>query len=99
VHRQLRAPYRVCILPDDALLYNRRLYSEHLLLNFHKGYLIQPDSMLGTLGAFYDIHNKLANVMRDKCFALPSNMKLPGLYVYLEGYILISQVCFQSACM
>ncbi|KAJ7183903.1 hypothetical protein C8R46DRAFT_1186763 [Mycena filopes] len=67
------------------------LTPEYLMLNFHKGISFQRDSELGTLGEFYDIHSRLPQTLRAKSFALPSNMKLPGLYLYLEAYILISE--------
>jgi hypothetical protein len=62
------------------------------VLNFHKGIPVQRDSGLGTLGEFYDVHNKLLQTLRTKSFALPSNMKLAGLYLYLEALILIPEV-------
>ncbi|KAJ7790816.1 hypothetical protein B0H14DRAFT_2625639 [Mycena olivaceomarginata] len=62
---------------------------EHFMLNIHKGIPVQRDSGLGTLGEFYDVHNKLPQTLRTKSFALPSNMKLAGLYLYLEALVLI----------
>lgn len=62
------------------------------MLNFHKGIPVQRNSGLGTLGEFYNVHNKLPQTLRTKSFALPSNMKLAGLYLYLEALILILEV-------
>ncbi|KAJ7896422.1 hypothetical protein B0H14DRAFT_2558320 [Mycena olivaceomarginata] len=71
---------------------SKHLTPEHFVLNFHKGIPVQRDSGLGTLGEFYDVHNKLPQTLRTKSFALPSNMKLAGLYLYLEALVLIPEV-------
>jgi hypothetical protein len=57
----------------------------------------EPDSTLGTLGEFYDLHNLLSNTQRAKCFALPSNMKLQPPYIYLEARILAEEVSYPSS--
>ncbi|KAJ7759977.1 hypothetical protein B0H16DRAFT_1720202 [Mycena metata] len=74
------------------------LTSEDFGLSFHKGMPIQRDSELGTLGEFYDIHNKLPETHRNKSFSLPSNMRLPGLYIYLEALILIPDFEERTGC-
>ncbi|KAJ7813203.1 hypothetical protein B0H14DRAFT_2605199 [Mycena olivaceomarginata] len=83
------------VIEELADCWNVRLESAQLhraphtgafVLNFHKGIPVQRDSGIGTLGEFYD------------SFALPSKMKLAGLYLYLEALILIPEFEETTGC-
>jgi hypothetical protein len=54
---------------------------------------IDPHSNEGTLGEFYDAHEKLAVTDREACFRVPSSLKrLAAPYIYLESLILVDEV-------
>ncbi|KAJ7307725.1 kinase-like domain-containing protein [Mycena albidolilacea] len=64
---------------------------EFIVPRFYRNFNPEPDSTLGTLGEFYDLHNLLLNTQHAKCFALPSNMKFQPPYIYLEARILAEE--------
>ncbi|KAJ7641567.1 hypothetical protein FB45DRAFT_1022309 [Roridomyces roridus] len=78
---------------------SERLTKKHLVLHFLKGETFMPDSDIGTVAEFYDAHQRLPNSHRDKCFALPPKMKIPGLYIYLEALILVEEFERDNRCV
>ncbi|KAJ7198177.1 hypothetical protein GGX14DRAFT_573737 [Mycena pura] len=71
------------------------LTTEFIVPRFYKNFNREPDSTLGTLGEFYDVHNA---AQRTKFFALPSSMKLQPPYIFLEARILVDEFEAKKGC-
>ncbi|KAJ7261621.1 kinase-like domain-containing protein [Mycena rebaudengoi] len=63
------------------------LTPEHISLRLLGNVGIQPHSTLGTLGHFFDTHDRAHGNHPKKILQGPTNLKLPGPAIYLEGLI------------
>ncbi|KAJ7644896.1 kinase-like domain-containing protein [Roridomyces roridus] len=70
--------------PDWDKDCNESITVEYLKFRFHKNLTFEPNSTLGTIGEFFDVHNSTFNTQREKCFSTPIDVKLKGTYVYIE---------------
>ncbi|KAK7007691.1 kinase-like protein [Favolaschia claudopus] len=66
-------------------------HSEHISLRLHGNVAIQPHSTAGSLGQFFDIHDRIHGNNPKKILQGPNTLKLPAPAVYLEGLILVKE--------
>ncbi|KAF7325457.1 Kinase-like protein [Mycena kentingensis (nom. inval.)] len=72
-------------------LNKRQEINEFLLLRFLKNVTPEPNSMLGTLGEFYDIHHSLPLQQRTDAFKLPQGLSFKTIYIFLNAIILVDE--------
>ncbi|KAJ7236693.1 hypothetical protein C8J57DRAFT_1529988 [Mycena rebaudengoi] len=63
---------------------------EHISLRLLGNVGIQPHSTIGTLGQFFDTHDRLHGNHPKKILLGPSMLRLPSPAIYLEGFISIN---------
>ncbi|KAJ7109627.1 kinase-like domain-containing protein [Mycena crocata] len=71
------------------------LTPEHVSLRLLGNLGIEPHSILGTLGKFFDTHERVHGTHPKKILQGPTNMRLPTPAIYLEGLILVQD--FEAA--
>ena len=65
---------------------------EHISLRLPGNVGIQPHSALGTLGNFFDTHDRIYGNHPKKMLQGPPNLRLPPPAIYLEGLIAVKDV-------
>ncbi|KAJ6617370.1 hypothetical protein B0H10DRAFT_1878500 [Mycena sp. CBHHK59/15] len=63
------------------------LVPEHISLRLLGNVGIQPHSTLGTLGHFFDTHDRVHGNHPKKILQGPTTLKLPSPAIYIEGFI------------
>ncbi|KAJ7183810.1 kinase-like domain-containing protein [Mycena filopes] len=71
------------------------LKPEHVSLRLFGNVGIQPHSSIGTLGQFFDIHDRVHGNHPKKILQGPSTLRLPAPAIYLEGFIAVTD--FENA--
>ncbi|KAJ7474554.1 kinase-like domain-containing protein [Mycena galericulata] len=67
------------------------LLEEHVSLRLINNLGVQPHSMLGTLGNFYDTHDRVYGMHPKKILQGPPTLKIPMPGIYLEGLIMVQE--------
>ncbi|KAJ7439539.1 kinase-like domain-containing protein [Mycena galericulata] len=67
------------------------LTPEHISLRLLGNVSIQPHSTLGTLGQFFDAHDRVHGNHPKKILQGPSTLRLPSPAIYLEGLISVHE--------
>lgn len=68
------------------------MHREHISLRLLGNVGIQPHSTLGTLGHFFDTHDRVHGNHPKKILQGPSTLKLPSPAIYIEGFISVKDV-------
>ncbi|KAJ7660416.1 hypothetical protein DFH06DRAFT_1130305 [Mycena polygramma] len=66
------------------------LTPEHISLRLSGNVAIQPHSTLGTLGQFFETHDRIHGNNPKKILQGPSTLRLPSPAIYLEGLIAVT---------
>ncbi|KAJ7145061.1 kinase-like domain-containing protein [Mycena crocata] len=66
------------------------LKPEHVSLRLFGNVSIQPHSDIGTLGQFFDTHDRVHGNHPKKILQGPSTLRLPAPAIYLEGFIAVT---------